>query len=81
MVKYTQTIRRQIVDDLFEYVWPYYGVGAYPKYLQLKKLHPKRLLSLSRQDPLELKKENWIKNAGQKRLLNTLNRFQAEDSK
>ena len=29
MVKHTQTIRRQIVDELFECVWPFSGVGAY----------------------------------------------------
>ena len=30
MVKHTQTIRRQIVDEfeLFEYVWPFCGIGA-----------------------------------------------------
>ena len=28
MVKYTQTIRRQITDELFECVWPVLGVGA-----------------------------------------------------
>ena len=28
MVKHTQTIRRQIADDLFECVWPFYGIGA-----------------------------------------------------
>ena len=29
MVKHTQTIRRQFADELFEYVWPICGVGAY----------------------------------------------------
>ena len=28
-VKHTQTIRRQITDELFEYVWPFCGVGTY----------------------------------------------------
>ena len=28
MVKHTQTIRRQIADELFECVWQYYGIGA-----------------------------------------------------
>ena len=28
MVKYTQTIRRQIADELFECVWPFCGIGA-----------------------------------------------------
>ena len=28
MVKHTQTIRRQIGDELFECVWPFYGIGA-----------------------------------------------------
>ena len=28
VVKHTQTIRRQIADELFEYVWPFLGVGA-----------------------------------------------------
>ena len=28
MVKHTQTIRRQIADELFECVWPLYGIGA-----------------------------------------------------
>ena len=28
MVKRTQTIRRQITDELFECVWPFCGVGA-----------------------------------------------------
>ena len=26
MVKHTQTIRRQIADELFEFVWPYCGL-------------------------------------------------------
>ena len=26
MVKHIQTIRRQIADELFEYVWPIYGI-------------------------------------------------------
>ena len=29
MVKHTQTIRRQIPDELFECVWPFCGIGAY----------------------------------------------------
>ena len=29
MVKHTQTIRRQIADELFEYVWLFCGIGAY----------------------------------------------------
>ena len=29
MVKHTQAIRREIVDELFECVWPFCGVGAY----------------------------------------------------
>ena len=28
MVKHTQTIRREIVDELFECVWPLCGIGA-----------------------------------------------------
>ena len=28
MVKYTRTIRRQIADELFECVWPFYEIGA-----------------------------------------------------
>ena len=28
MVKHTQTIRRQIADELFEFVWPFCGIGA-----------------------------------------------------
>ena len=28
MVKHTQTIRRQIADELFERVWPFCGIGA-----------------------------------------------------
>ena len=28
MVKHTETIRQQIADELFEYVWPFCGVGA-----------------------------------------------------
>ena len=28
MVKHTQTIRRQFPDELFECVWPFYGIGA-----------------------------------------------------
>ena len=28
MVKHTQTIRRQIADKLFEYDWPFRGIGA-----------------------------------------------------
>ena len=28
MVKYTQTIRRQIADELFECVWPFCEIGA-----------------------------------------------------
>ena len=28
MVKRTQTIRRQFADELFESVWPFYGIGA-----------------------------------------------------
>ena len=33
MVKHTQTVRRQIADELFECIWPFYGIGAY----ELKK--------------------------------------------
>ena len=29
MVKHTQTIRRQIADECFEYIWQFYGLGAY----------------------------------------------------
>ena len=29
MIKHTQTIRRQIADELFENFWPVCGVGAY----------------------------------------------------
>ena len=29
MVKHTRTIRRQNADELFKYVWQFYGVGAY----------------------------------------------------
>ena len=28
MAKHTQIIRRQFADELFEYVWPFCGVGA-----------------------------------------------------
>ena len=28
MVKHTQTIRRQFVNELFECVWPFYEIGA-----------------------------------------------------
>ena len=28
MVKYTQTIRREIADELFECIWPFCGVVA-----------------------------------------------------
>ena len=28
MAKHTQTIRRQIADELFESVWPFYEIGA-----------------------------------------------------
>ena len=28
MVKHTQTIRRQIADELFECVWLFFGIGA-----------------------------------------------------
>ena len=28
MVKHTQTIRRQLADELFECVWPFCGIGA-----------------------------------------------------
>ena len=28
MAKLTQTIRRQFVDELFECVWPFSGIGA-----------------------------------------------------
>ena len=28
MVKYTQTSRRQISDELFEFVWPFCGIDA-----------------------------------------------------
>ena len=29
MIKHTQTVRRQIANKLFEYVWPFCGVGVY----------------------------------------------------
>ena len=29
MVKHTQTIRRQIANELFECVWPFRGIGAW----------------------------------------------------
>ena len=29
MVKHTQTIRRQIDNELFECVWPFCGIGAW----------------------------------------------------
>ena len=29
MVKHTQTISRQIADELFECVWPFCGIGAW----------------------------------------------------
>ena len=32
MVKHTQTIRREIADELFECVWPFYGIGAWYAY-------------------------------------------------
>ena len=28
MAKHTQTIRRQFADELFECVWPFFGIGA-----------------------------------------------------
>ena len=28
MIKHTQTIRRQIADELFECVWPFCGIGS-----------------------------------------------------
>ena len=28
MVKHTQTIRRQIADEFFGCVWPFFGIGA-----------------------------------------------------
>ena len=28
MVKHTETIRRQIAEELFECVWPFCGIGA-----------------------------------------------------
>ena len=28
MLKHNQTIRRQTVDELFECVWPFSGIGA-----------------------------------------------------
>ena len=37
MVKHTQTIRRQMADELFECVWPFFEIGAY----KVKhKIHP-----------------------------------------
>ena len=27
MIKHTQTIRRQIADELFECVWPFFKIG------------------------------------------------------
>ena len=33
MVKHTQTIRRQIADELFECVWPFFGIGAEKIYI------------------------------------------------
>ena len=32
MVKHTQTIRRQIADELFEYVWSFCEIGAKKDY-------------------------------------------------
>ena len=29
MVKHTQTICRQFADELFDYVWPFCGIGAW----------------------------------------------------
>ena len=29
MIKYTQTIRRQLANELLESVWPFCGVGAW----------------------------------------------------
>ena len=29
MVKHTKTIRRQIVDELFEWVWPFCDIGTW----------------------------------------------------
>ena len=34
MVKHTPIIRRQIADELFEYVWPFCQIGTY----RIKKL-------------------------------------------
>ena len=28
MVKHTETLRRQFANELFECVWPFYGIGA-----------------------------------------------------
>ena len=28
MVKHTQTIRRQIADELFKFIWPFCEIGA-----------------------------------------------------
>ena len=28
MAKHTQAIRRQFTDELFECIWPFYGIGA-----------------------------------------------------
>ena len=36
MVKHTQTSRRQFVDGLFECVWPFCGIGAHVRLVDIK---------------------------------------------
>ena len=48
MVKHTQTIHRQIANELFECVWPLCGVGTnFDRFLTLR-------FSRKKYDPLEV---------------------------
>ena len=38
MTKHTQTIRRQIADELLECDWPFCGIGALKVYVMKKHL-------------------------------------------
>ena len=57
VVKHTQTIRRQIANELFEWVWPLCGVGAnFDSFLTLR-------FSRKKYDPLEVYITWLIRNA------------------
>ena len=45
MVKHTQPIRRQIADELFECVWPFYEFGALRVKLFVLSLGSKRYVA------------------------------------